>query len=59
MATIKALKIQQDNASKWDALSLVELHHREHSPKDMKYLKDKCSTNLKNLTLRYLNHKLA
>jgi hypothetical protein len=30
MATTKALKIQQDDASKWDALSLVESHHKEH-----------------------------
>jgi hypothetical protein len=53
MATTKALKIQQDDASKWDALSLVGSHHKEHKLKDMKYLKDKCSTNLKDLTLRY------
>jgi hypothetical protein len=26
----KALKIQQDDASKWDAQSLVESHHKEN-----------------------------
>jgi hypothetical protein len=46
MTTIKALKILQDDASKWDVLSLVESQHKEHKMKDMKYLKDKCSTQL-------------
>jgi hypothetical protein len=43
METTKALKTQQDDASKWNALPLVESHHKEHKMKDMKYLKDKCS----------------
>jgi hypothetical protein len=54
MATTKALKIQQEDASKWDALSLEGSHHKEHKLKDMKYLKDKCSTKSTDLTLRYL-----
>jgi hypothetical protein len=36
MATT-TLKIQQDDASKWDALSLEESHHKEH---EKKYLKE-------------------
>ena len=35
MATTKALKTQQDDASKWDALSLVESHHKEHKIRDV------------------------
>ena len=53
METTKALKTQHDDASKWDALSLVESHHKEHKMKDMKYLKDNCSTKSTDLTLRY------
>jgi hypothetical protein len=54
MATTKALKIQQEDASKWDALSLERSHHKEHKLKDTKYLKDNAQHNLKDLTLRYL-----
>jgi hypothetical protein len=57
MATTKALKTQQDDASKWDALSLVESHHKEYKMKYMKYLKDKCSTQHKRFDT--LNHRLA
>jgi hypothetical protein len=53
MATTKALKIQQEDASKWDALFLDGSQHKEHGLKDIKYLKDKCSTKSTNLTLRY------
>jgi hypothetical protein len=51
MATTKALKTQQDDASKWDALPLVESHHKEHKVKDIKYLKDKCSTQHERFTM--------
>jgi hypothetical protein len=44
------LKIQQEDASKWDALSLEGSHHKEHLTKDLKALKHKCSTILKNDT---------
>ena len=50
MATTKSLKTQQDDASKWDALSLEGSHHKEHLTKDLKVLKHKCSTILKNDT---------
>jgi hypothetical protein len=59
MATTKALKIQQEDATKWDALSLEGSHHKEHKLKDMKYLKNECSTHIRDLTLRKLNHRLA
>jgi hypothetical protein len=54
MATTKALKIQQEDASKWDALSLEGSHHKEHKLKDIKYLKDKCSIKSTDLTPRCL-----
>ena len=47
MATTKALKTQQDDASKWDAQLLLEWHHKEHKLRDIKHLKNKCSTKLK------------
>jgi hypothetical protein len=47
MATIKTLKTQKDDASKWDAQLLLESHHKEHKLKDIKYLENKCSTKLK------------
>jgi hypothetical protein len=43
MATIKALKTQKDDASKWDVQLLLESHHKEHKLKDIKYLENKCS----------------
>jgi len=36
------LKIQQDDASKWDALSLEVSHHKEHKKK---YLKEQMLNN--------------
>jgi hypothetical protein len=36
------LKIQQDDASKWDALSLEGSHHKEH---EKKYLKEQMLNN--------------
>ena len=51
MATTKALKTQQDDASKWDALSLVESNHKEHKWNTWKI---NAQHNLKSLTLRYL-----
>jgi hypothetical protein len=54
METTKELKIQQEDAPKWDALSLEGSHHKEHKLKDMKYLKSESSTHIRDLTLRKL-----
>ena len=39
------LKIQQDDASKWDALSLEGSHHKEHLLYEKKYLKKRMLNN--------------
>jgi hypothetical protein len=44
MATT-TLKIQQDDASKWDALSLEGSHHKEHLLNGKKYLKEQMLKN--------------
>jgi hypothetical protein len=52
MATTKALKTQQDDASKWDAQLLLESHHKEHKLRDVNTLKINAQPNSKDLTLR-------
>jgi hypothetical protein len=44
MATT-TLKIQQDDASKWDVLSLEGSHHKEHLLNEKKYLKEQMLNN--------------
>ena len=44
MATT-TLKIQQDDASKWVALSLEGSHHKEHLLNEKKYLEEQMLNN--------------